>query len=392
MVDQSSLFDRISSMHQSLLKDRLLHCMNSLDDPFKPSDFSIGHRGAPRFFPEHTLESYQAAAQMGAGIIECDVTFTRDKELVCRHSQCDLHTTTNILKTALAEKCTEPFQPAVVDADGNLLTSATAQCCASDITLAEFKSLKGRMDGNNPQATSVAGYLPDGVEEGTLMSHQESIALFQRLKVKMIPELKAPGVPMPFDGFSRENYARKIVDEYRQAEVPASDVWLQSFNLDDVLYWISHEPEFADQVVYLDGRYSDPAFDHRDPATWSPSMAQLAGYGVKIIAPPIWMLLEVMDGEIVPSYYAHEAKAAGLKLITWTLNRGPSPQQGINWYFQTLNGRNPHPSSPSAVNVIHTEGDSFAVLHALTEDVGILGIFSDWPAAVSFYANCMGFK
>lgn len=329
---------------------------------------------------------------MGAGIIECDVTFTRDKELVCRHSQCDLHTTTNILKTALAEKCTEPFQPAVVDADGNLLTSATAQCCASDITLAEFKSLKGRMDGNNPQATSVAGYLPDGVEEGTLMSHQESIALFQRLKVKMIPELKAPGVPMPFDGFSRENYARKIVDEYRQAEVPASDVWLQSFNLDDVLYWISHEPEFADQVVYLDGRYSDPAFDHRDPATWSPSMAQLAGYGVKIIAPPIWMLLEVMDGEIVPSYYAHEAKAAGLKLITWTLNRGPSPQQGINWYFQTLNGRNPHPSSPSAVNVIHTEGDSFAVLHALTEDVGILGIFSDWPAAVSFYANCMGFK
>ncbi|MCB1934722.1 MAG: hypothetical protein KDF59_02150, partial [Nitrosomonas sp.] len=105
MVDQSSLFDRISSMHQSLLKDRLLHCMNSLDDPFKPSDFSIGHRGAPRFFPEHTLESYQAAAQMGAGIIECDVTFTRDKELVCRHSQCDLHTTTNILKTALAEKC-----------------------------------------------------------------------------------------------------------------------------------------------------------------------------------------------------------------------------------------------------------------------------------------------
>ena len=224
------------------------------------------------------------------------------------------------------------------------------------------------------------------------MSHRESIALFQRLKVNMIPELKAPSVPMPFDGFSQEDYARKMVDEYRQADVSASDVWLQSFNLDDVLYWISHEPEFADQVVYLDGRYSDPAFDHRDPATWSPSMAQLAGYGVKIIAPPIWMLLEVMDGEIVPSYYAHEAKAAGLKLITWTLNRGPSPQQGINWYFQTLNGRNPHPSSPSAVNVIHTEGDSFAVLHALTEDVGILGIFSDWPAAVSFYANCMGFK
>jgi glycerophosphoryl diester phosphodiesterase len=28
---------------------------------------------------------------MGAGIIECDVTFTKDRELVCRHDQRDLH-------------------------------------------------------------------------------------------------------------------------------------------------------------------------------------------------------------------------------------------------------------------------------------------------------------
>ena len=35
---------------------------------------------------------------MGAGIVECDVTFTKDKQLVCRHAQNDLHTTTNILE------------------------------------------------------------------------------------------------------------------------------------------------------------------------------------------------------------------------------------------------------------------------------------------------------
>ena len=40
-------------------------------------------------FPEHTLESYEAA-KMGAGILECDVTFTKDRELVFRHSQYDL--------------------------------------------------------------------------------------------------------------------------------------------------------------------------------------------------------------------------------------------------------------------------------------------------------------
>jgi glycerophosphoryl diester phosphodiesterase len=53
----------------------------------KSHDFSIGHRGASLHFPEHTKEGYVAAADMGAGIIECDVTFTKDQELVCRHSQ-----------------------------------------------------------------------------------------------------------------------------------------------------------------------------------------------------------------------------------------------------------------------------------------------------------------
>ena len=82
-------------------------------EPFVKSDFSIGHRGACMQFPEHTKESYIAAAQMGAGIIECDVTFTKDRQLVCRHSQCDLHATTNILEIPeLAAKCSEPFTPA----------------------------------------------------------------------------------------------------------------------------------------------------------------------------------------------------------------------------------------------------------------------------------------
>ncbi len=49
---------------------------------------------------------------MGAGILECDVTFTKDQELVCRHDQCDLATTTDVLTLpALAAKCSESFSP-----------------------------------------------------------------------------------------------------------------------------------------------------------------------------------------------------------------------------------------------------------------------------------------
>ena len=93
----------IDRMEDSALKDKLLSCS---EGPFERTLFSIGHRGAPLMFPEHTVESNVAAARMGAGILECDVTFTKDKELVCRHAQNDLHTTTDILATDLADKCT----------------------------------------------------------------------------------------------------------------------------------------------------------------------------------------------------------------------------------------------------------------------------------------------
>lgn len=388
-------FFLVNDMDKGPLKEKLEECESG---PFKQTDFSIGHRGAPMQFPEHTQESYEAAAKMGAGIVECDVTFTQDKELVCRHSQCDLHTTTNILETELTDKCTLPFSPAVFDLDGKMITPASAQCCTSDITLAEFKTLKGKMDASNPLATTIADYMKGKANwrtdlyttRGTLLTHKESIALFQRLGVKMTPELKSPSVPMPFDGFSQEDYAQKMIEEYTEANVPASKVWAQSFNIDDILYWIQNEPDFGKQAVYLDGRYDDPAFDHRNPSTWSPSMEELVSDNIQIIAPPMWMLLEAEDGKIVSSRYAKAAKVAGLNIITWTLERDGPLTNGGGFYFQTLNGQNPNPVDPD--NLVNNDGDMLNVLHVLAKDVGILGIFSDWPATVTYYANCMNLE
>lgn len=197
----------VADMVESPLKAKLQSCSNG---PFKKTNFSIGHRGAAMMFPEHTQESYEAAARMGAGIVECDVTFTKDKQLVCRHAQNDLHTTTNILATPLAAKCSKPFTP--YDAEKNV--PATAECRTSDITLAEFKSLRGKMDAFNPMAKTAQEFmggtanwrteLYSGPTSGTLMTHQESIALFQKLGVKMTPELKSATVTMPFDGFTQD--------------------------------------------------------------------------------------------------------------------------------------------------------------------------------------------
>nr|POF14329.1 glycerophosphodiester phosphodiesterase gdpd6 [Quercus suber] len=126
-------FYLVNNMDAGPLKDKLESCT---EGPFETSGFSISHRGAPLMFPEHSRQGYIAAARMGAGIIECDVSFTSDRELVCRHSNCDLHYTTDILsRPELAAKCTSPFVP-YDEATG---TPASAMCCTSDITLSEFK-------------------------------------------------------------------------------------------------------------------------------------------------------------------------------------------------------------------------------------------------------------
>ncbi len=189
---------------------------------------------------------------------------------------------------------------------------------------------------------------------------------------------------MPFGDFTQDAYAQKMIDEYKAAGIDPSRVWAQSFNLSDVLYWIENEPAFGAQAVYLDDRYEasdddEGPIDPMDPATFKPTMAELKGMGVNYIAPPIWMLITTNDaGDIVPSPYALEAQTAGLDIITWTLERSGPLSTGGGWYFQ------------SVTPAITTDGDYYAVLDVLAQQVGIKGMFSDWPATVTYYANCKG--
>ena len=185
---------------------------------------------------------------------------------------------------------------------------------------------------------------------------------------------------MPFDGLTQESYAQKLIDEYKDAGVSPSMVWPQSFNLNDVLYWIENEPEFGKQAVFLDSRFRRPGFDHNDPVTFQPTMIELKSRGVNYLAPPLWMLLTVEDGEMVPSAYAIEAREAGLKIITWTFERSGSLQSGGGWYYQSVK------------ELLNGDGSVYEVLHVLAKEAGVIGVFSDWPATVTYYANCFGYR
>ena len=379
-------------MRPGPLKDRLMSCA---DGPFRRTRFSIGHRGGASLqLPEHTRENYRAGARMGAGVLECDVTFTKDGALVCRHDQCDLHSTTNILLSPLASRCSVPFTAAEFDSEGRRTKPASALCCTSDLDLEEFRSLEGRMDASNPNARTPREFLSapepwrtDLYSAGsTLMSHAESIALIAQLGADFIPELKGPnrGARIQIEDVfgSRERYAQAMIDEYRNAGIPAERVYPQSFDASDVQSWIRNAPDFGRQAVLLEGAFRPEQI---------PTATELRGRadsGIRILGAPLWMLLEVdSSGRIGPSRYARDAKEAGLDLIAWTLERSgriieevlPTRGSGApSFYYQTT------------LEALQDEGDLMTILDVLAREVGVLGVFSDWSGTVSYYASCMG--
>ena len=60
------------------------------------------------------------------------------------------------------------------------------------------------------------------------------------------------------------------------------------------------------------------------------------------------------------------------------LDRSGTLADGGGYYFQSIR---PAVRGPS---------DYLRLMHVLAQDVGVIGLFSDWPATVSFYASCTG--
>ena len=374
----------VEGMDEGWLKDRLMACA---DMPFHKTDFSIAHRGGALEFPEHSDVAYRGGARMGAGIVECDVTFTKDARLVCRHSECDLATTTNVVTTALNAKCTVPWTGPVGP------DHPAPVCCTSDLTVDEFKSLSAKMDASNPTATTAEGFLGGTASWRTdlytsrahVMTFRESLELNEQMGVKHTPELKGATYQGRVDAVfgGQEKYAQAFIDELKAAHVDPRNVFAQSFNLEDVKYWIKHAPTFGRQAVYLDS--IDPTLSPPLSRLSLAELKRLRKDGVRIFAPPIFALLAVSaTGEIVPSDYAKDIKDAGLDIIAWTFERADlrkgASQAG--WYYMfDPQGR-----------AVKKDSDMYKALDVLAQDVKIIGIFSDWPATVSYYANCMGLK
>ncbi|KAF1936400.1 PLC-like phosphodiesterase [Clathrospora elynae] len=368
------------------LKEKLQSCENK---PVSITGFTIGHRGGGTLqFPEETVQSEDAGARMGAGILECDVAFTGDRGLVCRHDLCDLHTTTNILlKPELAKKCTVPFTPA------NATAPAKALCCTSDITIAEFGTLCGKQDGFNASALTPQDYqhgTPDWRTElydscGKLLTLNQYIDLVESYPGyrNFTPELKTPPpqVPMPFKGYTQQQYAQDFVEAFRNKSIDPSRIWPQSFLYDDVVFWLQHDHQFGAQAIYLQ-EFDSP----EDIAAGMKNLSIARAAGVNIIGPALPMLVTIggpNNDTIVPSDYARAIKANGMDIIAWTFERsGPlaTVKSRKEYYFGTI------------ANITHYDGQYYELLDVLVHQIGIKGLFTDWAATVTYFANCFGLK
>ena len=94
----------------------------------------IAHRGACGYLPEHTLEAYQAAIDMGADFIEPDLVATQDCHLIARHEP-NLADSTDV---AAHPEFAQRFKTCTIDG------VASEGWLASDFSLAEIKTLRAR--------------------------------------------------------------------------------------------------------------------------------------------------------------------------------------------------------------------------------------------------------
>jgi glycerophosphoryl diester phosphodiesterase len=155
----------------------------------QPRPLIIGHRGASGHRPEHTLEGYRLAAEMGADFIEPDLVSTKDGVLIARHEN-EISGTTDAAERFPDRKKTKTI-------DGQSITGWFTE----DFTLAEIKTLRAR------ERLAFRSHAYDGKFQ--VATFDEVIELAQQLgrelgrPIGIYPETKHPtyfrGINLPIE-------------------------------------------------------------------------------------------------------------------------------------------------------------------------------------------------
>jgi glycerophosphoryl diester phosphodiesterase len=190
------------------------------DDEEEALPIVIGHRGAPGYRPDHTLEGYKLAIDMGADYIEPDLVSTKDGVLIARHEP-NITGTTNVKDhPEFASR-----RRTGVNVDGGIESG----WFASDFTLKEIKTLRAIQPLSAPPDLRPKEF--DGKFQIPTFDEVLALAKSEGRKrgrpVGVYPETKHPtyhkllGLPLE----------RKVVDSLRRAGLNrrSAPVYIQSF-------------------------------------------------------------------------------------------------------------------------------------------------------------------
>ncbi len=288
----------------------------------------IGHRGAPGYLPDHTLEGYTLAVAQGADAIEPDLVISKDGVLVARHENELGHT------TDVAAKFPERKRAATIDGE------RVEGWFTEDFTLAELKTLRAVQPWPDRPHDHDGRYLIPTFAE--VLSLATKLGTERGRPVLVAPEWKHPtyfrslGLPLEPAFFA----------ELERWGGPAEHVILQCFELGPIE---AVDPARWPLTRLLLVGAPTSRIPH-DARTYGQVLADLPTLRRKVDA--LGVPRELVWTVLGPTPLVAEAHAAGLRVIVWTF-------------------RKERPGPPGA-------GDVVAELRAYY-DHGVDGVFADQP-------------
>ena len=255
-----------------------------------PRPLIIGHRGASGHRPEHTIEGYTLAIQLGADVIEPDLVSTKDGVLVARHEN-EIGGTTDAASKFPERKTTKTI-------DGQAVTGWFTE----DFTLAEIKTLRARERLPFRSHEFDGQFLVPTFEEIVQLAARKSLELHRAIGV--YPETKHPtyfrGIGLPLE--ERLIQILKAHDLTKATDA----VFIQSFEADSLKRM---RPLTAARLVQLLD-VGGPVPDLREIAQYANGI----GPNKRLVVP-----VDAAGLTLPPTDLVMRAHQAGLFVHVWTM-------------------------------------------------------------------------
>jgi glycerophosphoryl diester phosphodiesterase len=342
----------------------------------------VAHRGASGYLPEHTLEGYKIAIEMGADFIEPDLVVTKDGVLIARHEPMLSGTTDVANRPEFASRKTTRKVDGV----------DTTDWFAGDFTLAEIKQLRAKQAMADRDQSKNGQFQVPTFQEVIDLAKREGAARGKAIGIA--PETKHPTFHAAL-GLPIEDRLVNVLKEAGWGDASAPVV-IQSFQVANLKYLntridvklaqlLDAEDVDKDGNIVLSAPYAQP-YDfvvvgdkrtYKDLLT-KDGLAEVKSYA-DIVAPwkpyilPTKQVDQNNDGKAddlngdgksneqdrvlaSPTTVVKDAHAAGLQVFTWTFRSEPKR------LASTFKG------DPAA---------EYKAFYAL----GVDGLFSDFPDA-----------